>query len=207
MNNLRIVLYHPTLDLVSDRTFRELLKKLSSLSREIQAQEALFLINSSFLEPSEKQSIRDRIRPDLDHIPAYYVEKIQKGSLEVTISMTAFAIWLLQATVGKSIEEAWKRTKFHQWLIDYLSSERRKDTIERNVDAVINNWSMDRFLVESVQKEIDENEDICVFVLLKTFDVLEEDIRERNIKVDVELIIENGRKLIAKLEGEADKNA
>jgi len=127
MNNLRIRLYHQKLDLLSDRTFRALLKRLSALSREIQTQEVLHFVNNSrLLELREKQSINDRIKPSLNHIPSYYIEKIEKGSLEIVLALTAFALWLLQQTVGETIKEAWKKTQFHKELVDYLSSDFRK---------------------------------------------------------------------------------
>ncbi|OWO71721.1 hypothetical protein B2J67_16130, partial [Vibrio cholerae] len=43
MKNIKFKIYHPTLDLVSDRTLRSILKKFSTLLREIQYQEAFFL--------------------------------------------------------------------------------------------------------------------------------------------------------------------
>jgi hypothetical protein len=138
MNNIRIIVYHPNLDLLSDRTLRQLLKKLSSLGREIQTQEVLTLVNDSSLSWPEKQSIRDRITPQLSHISAYYVEELYKDSLEVTLTFTAAALWLLQNTIGESVKEAWKKTEWHEMIVDYLSSD-RLDTVKTYLYAALDN--------------------------------------------------------------------
>lgn len=196
MNDLKLVIYHPSLDLISDRTIRFLLKKTSSLAREIQAHEVFYLINTSQLDASEKQSIRDRIRRDLNHIPAYYVEKIEKGSIELTITVTAFALWLLQTTVGQSLADAWKTTNFHKHLVKYLSRDLRRKTIETNVESAVNNWQIDRFIVERVRKEIDDDGNIVVTVFLSTPQPLEEKIKLEERKIDVNFIIQNSKKIV-----------
>ncbi|EGS7961791.1 hypothetical protein I4S89_003666, partial [Vibrio cholerae] len=71
MKNIKFKIYHPTLDLVSDRTLRSILKKFSTLLREIQYQEVFFLINHSNITKSEKQSLQDRLKGPLNHIDAY----------------------------------------------------------------------------------------------------------------------------------------
>ena len=198
MNNLKLTVYHPSLDLISDRTFRFLLKKLSSLSREIQTAEVLYLINQSDLSASEKQSLRDRVQPPLEHIPAYYIENVRIGSIEVAVALTAVGIWLLQTTIGKSVEEAWKKTRMHEYIIQYLSSDKRRNVIQENVDSVVGNWPVDRFLVERIEKEIDSDGDISVKVFLRTPEELEKVLEKQ--KVDVEFVVNQGKKKILEIE-------
>lgn len=168
MNNVNFVFYHPHLDLLSDRTFRSLLKKISSVLRELQYQEALYLINSFDATPSQRQSMRDRLRGESSHIEAYYIQKLERGSVTLTISLTAVGLWLLQQTIGESIKEAWQKSSMHKELVSYLSGEKRKKVIERNIDVVLGGWIFDNYLIEDLNKTIDAEGDINVRVDLST---------------------------------------
>ena len=170
---------------------------MSTLSREIQEQEVLFLINSnSFLEPNEKQSVRDRIASDLSHINSYYIEKVEKGSLTLTISLTAFAIWLLQNTIGESIKDAWKKTQFHQYIIDYLTSERRADILNKNADIFLDSWMLERFLVDGRERTTDQQGNVTLKISLKTLESIEEHIRQHEERVDVDFVIESSKRFL-----------
>ena len=80
MKNNTFHIYHPELDVISDQTLRSILKKFSILTREIQYQEVMHLISVAEISPSEKQSMRDRLKRPLHHIDGYYFRKIEKGS-------------------------------------------------------------------------------------------------------------------------------
>ncbi|MFM5144087.1 hypothetical protein ACEUA0_16510 [Aeromonas veronii] len=126
MKDIYFKIYHPTLDLVSDRTFRSILKKFSSVIREIQYQEVMVLVNQSDLSPSEKKSIRDKLKGKLNHIDAYYIEKIERGSITITGLVTTAALGLLAVTVGESVKEAWKKSEFHKSLVEYFANSTSK---------------------------------------------------------------------------------
>jgi len=64
-----------------------------------------------------------RITPQVNHISAYYVEELYKGSFEITLTITAAILWLLQNTIGESVKEAWKKTEWHEMMVDYLSTD------------------------------------------------------------------------------------
>jgi hypothetical protein len=69
-----------------------------------------------------KQSAQDRIALHLDHIPNYYIETVRRGSLTVLVTLSAAAYFILQKTLGKTIESAWERTPTHKRLVRFLSN-------------------------------------------------------------------------------------
>ncbi len=164
MKNVTFVFFHPDLDILSDRTIRSLLKKISVILREVQFQEIAYLIKQSDITPSEKQSLRDRLGGQLNHIEAYYLERLERGSLTLTVSLTAVAIWLLQQTIGESIKEAWRQSEMHKNLVSYLSGPQRKEVLVKNIDRVLDAWSYDDYLIEDTNKSIDNQGDLTVKV-------------------------------------------
>jgi hypothetical protein len=202
MKNITFEIYHPDLDIVSDRTLRSILKKFSSLLREIQYQEVFHLINSSELTPSEKQSLRDRLKGPLNHIDAYYVERIEKGSILIVGALTATGLWILKNTIGESIKEAWKQSEMHSNLVEYLSKPKvRDEVIDRCIDRVFDAWNFDGFIIESIEKEkVGENkEDLRVRVNLDTDPVLKKHVEENVQQINVEFLLTELEKEILKL--------
>ncbi|AMK75450.1 MULTISPECIES: hypothetical protein [Methylomonas] len=203
MKEIKFKIYHPSIDIVSDRTFRSLLKTFSSLIREVQYQEVIYLINHSELLPSEKQSLRDRLKGPLNHIPAYYVEKIERGSIVIEVSVSAMALWLLKNTIGESVKEAWKQSEMHKSIVAYLSgSDERKRVIDKNIDMVFDAWKFDAFIVENIEKEELDDDTFSITVNLNTSPLLEEHIKENVKKVDTHLVIEEIQKEINRLSNE-----
>jgi hypothetical protein len=197
MNNVEFEVYHPTLHLVSDRTFRSLLKKLSALTREVQAQEVLYLIRTSKLSSKEQQSLRDRLAPQFSHITGYYLEDVKRSSLTLTVMLTGVGITILQNTLGKTVEDAWRQSDFHIKLLAYLSSPRkRKQVLKRDIDLVVNNWKLDTFVVEDTSVKTDKNGDLKVRVDLSSPELSFSEIEQRSRKIDVEYAIENGQRLL-----------
>ncbi|MCL1122014.1 hypothetical protein N7V09_14225 [Shewanella seohaensis] len=171
------------------------MKKFSKLLREIQYQEVFYLINSSDLSPPEKQSLRDRLKAPLNHIDAYYVRRIEKGSILIESALTASALWLLVNTLGESIKEAWKLSEFHHRLVDYLSKPKvRRVVIDRCFDRVFEAWNFDGFIIDEIEKK-DDGEDLIVKVKLKTEHNLQ-------IHIDQNLQEQNIELLLKKLEEE-----
>ncbi|MGL6407381.1 hypothetical protein ACSZM7_15435 [Aeromonas veronii] len=189
MKDIYFKIYHPTLDLVSDRTFRSILKKFSSVIREIQYQEVMVLVNQSDLSPSEKQSIRDKLKGKLNHIDAYYIEKIERGSITITGLVTTAALGLLAVTVGESVKEAWKKSEFHKSLVEYLTMDlTREKQIERNVDRVFEAWNFDGFVLESVEKEQMPDGSIEIAININTDPWLSKHIEDNLTRDDVDTL-------------------
>lgn len=119
---VRIRFYFPDLRFISDRTFRETLKFASQRIHAIHRQEIDHIIDLFELTDRQRQSIRDRLSHTIDHIPNYYIETIERGSLTIAMVLSASVYFLLQKTMGKTIEEAWTKTNFHHRLVQYLST-------------------------------------------------------------------------------------
>ncbi|HFG1863382.1 TPA: hypothetical protein ACGF2P_003298 [Vibrio cholerae] len=204
MKDIYFKIYHPTLDLVSDRTFRSILKKFSSVIREIQYQEVMVLVNQSDLSPSEKQSIRDKLKGKLNHIDAYYIEKIERGSITITGLVTTAALSLLAVTVGESVKEAWKKSEFHKSLVKYLTMDlTREKQIERNVDRVFEAWNFDGFVIESVEKEQMPDGSIEIVININTAPWLSKHIEDNLTRDDVDTLLVQLNDEIKKLEKNA----
>ena len=201
MKDIYFKIYHPTLDLVSDRTFRSILKKFSSVIREIQYQEVMVLVNQSDLSPSEKQSIRDKLKGKLNHIDAYYIEKIERGSITITGLVTPAALGLLAVTVGESVKEAWKKSEFHKSLVEYLTMDlTREKQIERNVDRVFEAWNFDGFVLESVEKEQMPDGSIEIAININTDPWLSKHIEDNLTRDDVDTLLAQLNDEIKKLD-------
>ncbi|KXJ46257.1 hypothetical protein SAMN04487868_112105 [Marinobacter salarius] len=204
MKNVNFVFYHPHLDLISDRTIRSLLKRISTILREIQYQEVAYLIRSSETTPSQKQSLRDRLDGQLNHIEAYYLERLERGSLTLTVTLTAFGIWLLQQTIGESIKEAWQQSNMHKELVAYLSGPQRKEVLDRNIDRVLDGWTFDNYVIEDVNKTTDEQGELTVRVDLSTPPQIQKRIEENSGPVTIDSIIEDSRRIIITLNKDRD---
>lgn len=201
MKDIYFKIYHPTLDIVSDRTFRSILKRFSSVVREIQYQEVMVLVNQSDLSPSEKQSIRDKLKGKLNHIDAYYIEKIERGSITITGLVTTAALGLLAVTVGESVKEAWKKSEFHKSLVEYLTMDlTREKQIERNVDRVFDAWNFDGFVLESVEKEQMPDGSIEIAININTDPWLSKHIEDNLTRDDVDALLSQLNDEIKKLE-------
>ncbi len=204
MKDIYFKIYHPTLDIVSDRTFRSILKRFSSVVREIQYQEVMVLVNQSDLSPSEKQSIRDKLKGKLNHIDAYYIEKIERGSITITGLVTTAALGLLAVTVGESVKEAWKKSEFHKSLVEYLTMDlTREKQIERNVDRVFDAWNFDGFVLESVEKEQMPDGSIEIAININTDPWLSKHIEDNLTRDDVDALLSQLNDEIKKLEENA----
>ena len=201
MNDVIIRLHHPELNILSDRTFRYLLRRLSAACRELQIREMNDLIDSSELTLSERQSLRDRMRGDLEHMDGYYLETVERGSLTLTVMVTGGALWILQNTLAISVQEAWKKARVHESIVDLLSSDRgdRYYLIERNADLVLSNWNFDRFLVDDLSTEQVDG-DIRIEMQLETWGVIQEQLDERYAKIDSDFLVKTGQDFLAKIE-------
>jgi hypothetical protein len=199
MKKITFEIYHPDLDIVSDRTLRSILKKFSSLLREIQYQEVLYLINISDLTAPQKQSLRDRLKGPLNHIDAYYVERIEKGSILIVGALTATGLWLLKNTIGESIKEVWKQSEMHSNLVDYLSKPKvRGDVVDRCIDRVFDAWNFEGFIIENIEKE-KIGEDLKVRVNLNTDPIVKKHVEKNVQEINVEYLLQELEKEILRL--------
>lgn len=156
MNEFRIEVYHPSLDILSDRSFRYILKRISRLVREIQLREVLDEIDSFDISDPEKQSLRDKLKFQIETLPAYYVEKVERGSLEVVVVATAAAYWLLDKTIGESVSDAYKESAIHQKIIQILSTPLGRKRLPKIAEEVSKEINLGRFLIDESKLDVAE---------------------------------------------------
>lgn len=126
MGRIEVEINYQDIHVVSDRTARELLKELSKAIRWAQRSEVARVLYSAPIGRAQIQSLNDRLDHRLEVIPAYYLERLEEGSLKGKIIVSAFGLWLLQNTVGETIKEAWLAYDVHQAIIAYIKDERPK---------------------------------------------------------------------------------
>lgn len=124
MARIKVEINYQDIHVISDRTARELLKELSKAIRWAQRSEVNRVLHSAPLERAQIQSLNDRLDHKLEAIPAYYLERLEEGSLKGTFIVSAFGLWLLQNTVGETVKEAWLAYDVHQTIISYIEDDR-----------------------------------------------------------------------------------
>jgi len=88
------------------------------------------------------------------------------------------------------------KSEMHTDIVEYLTSKRRPQTLERNVEKVINSWSLDRFMLDSVQSSVDDDGDIVIEILLETPEELELPDDKRDVRIDVDFVLRFAEKEI-----------
>jgi hypothetical protein len=86
--------------------------------------------------------------PEIDHVPNYYIESVTRGSLTIVCALSAAAYFLLQKTLGKTVEVAWEKTVTHKRLVQFLSNStpekavkpRRRATRIKNLGEKGERW-------------------------------------------------------------------
>lgn len=81
MQRLHLHLRHETFADISDRSARQILKSLSKAVRAAQLSDARDFIFSLDLDYSLLRSMEDHLTSEAERIPAYYLERLEKGSL------------------------------------------------------------------------------------------------------------------------------
>ncbi len=118
---VRVEVYLPKLEHLSDRTLGKLLSLVGRVIRRVTRNETAHLVDQMDLSSSERQSLRDRLKPELESTTAYYFDEVQRGSITLSLTLAATGIYLLKKTIGASVSEAWKKGRIHEFLVDILS--------------------------------------------------------------------------------------
>lgn len=102
MKRVELNFHHKEFDDLSDRSIRQFMRKVSTAVRQAQLRELSDFIFAQDLDYREKRSIADHLANASREAPAYYVEKIEKGSLSAIFTASAF---LVAALVRKPVIE------------------------------------------------------------------------------------------------------
>jgi hypothetical protein len=197
MRNLTVTIYHPAMSTLSDRTFRELLKEVSRRLNRIHKQEANYLIDSFQIADPQRQSLRDRIEGELPTIANYYIDKVERSSLTLILMFTGLAYYVLQNTIGKSVEEAWKQSEAHRQIVEYLSTDLR----ERRVKELINQQfpeggRITRFRIVDVSFKKKPQRDLDANIQIDTPQEIE---TTRGPAIDAAYVIKHGESILKTL--------
>lgn len=206
MAEIHLKFYHPDLDVISDRTFRALLKRISTSCRKIQTSEVLYLIKSDpDLTKEEKQSLTDKLKPQLDHIEGFYINRVERGSLEIYVTLTALGVWLLNVTVGESIKEAWKRVNMHRRLVDILSFKERTVVTKEKIKSIVYDDIPDygRMSITNYKFTYTDKEDILIKIDLGTDEQFGHFMHER---YDTAYVKREIKSQLKKIENKHDKD-
>jgi len=171
MNEIRIVIYHPEMGKISEDTFTKLLKSITKIVREAHFQELLYILYDCKYLDDCRERLLALSKRNFNHGTPYYIETVRRGSLELTITATAFAIYFLDKTLGTTISESWRKTQSHKiledhlstrlWMSNYLKSESRRENFVRDIETVLDNWDLDGFEISELKdKEIDGDREI-----------------------------------------------
>ena len=204
MSSLVVKVEYADLPFISDRTARSILKDLSKAVRQAQTIEVEQLLRTANVGRRDRQSINDRLRRPLQEGAVYYVEELRAGSLQSTITMSAFALWLLNITVGETIKDAWRAAPIHQAVIDYIEKD-RSDEFPRILVRALRDRKLltgRAFVVDVTVEQEDGDTIIHVFVASEPEAEIEAEKR-----IEGQDVVEMARQALDRLDiDEQDKN-
>lgn len=189
--DLYIKFYHGDIKNLSDGTLRKLLREYSKLTHEILLDEIDLVLSKLDLTYRQKQSIRDIVKNQISDKPNYYVEKIEKGSFVVIGLVAGFSLFVLQKTLGKNLEDAWKNsepgkdaeknmTKAFNALYKYIKDRPRqitKNLLPRLKKKILGG----RFEINKIEKDNDKTKNFVTLTVVTT----DKDIAKReDTKID-----------------------
>lgn len=189
--DLYIKFYHGGIKDLSDGTLRKLLREYSKLTHEILLDEIDLILSKLKLTYREKQSIRDKIRKQITDKPNYYVEKIEKGSLVVVGLIAGFSVFVLQKTLGKNLEDAWKNSEpgkdAEKNMTNALNTiyKHIKDRPQLIIKKLLPKFRKkiigDRFQIKEIKQGQNNNENVVTFTIITTVKDIE---KKEHIKYD-----------------------
>lgn len=121
MKKVVLNFHHKEFDDLSDRSIRQFMRKVATAVRRAHLRELNDFIFAQDLDYSDQRSIADRLANASRDTPAYYVEKIEKGSLTAVFTVGAI---LLAALVREPV-------------IDLIDDEARRRTLLKNLKCYV----------------------------------------------------------------------
>lgn len=204
MKELYLKIYHPELHLLSQITLNELIKDIGKLVKKNQLQLVNYIIDTSTLSFSEKQSIHDRVKHKLDRIPVFYIDDFKKNSVELTLSITAVCLWILSNTIGETLKDAYKESKFHKYIRKILLSKKVDDFDEEFFQKIKITIFDRRFTVKEAQKFEEKDKRIINIELESPKELLPKDVMI-NTKINRSFVDKKSKEKIEVLSREKPK--
>lgn len=164
-SDIAIIIYHPDLGILSDRTFRQLLKKISKACRKVLSNEIREILHELDLSDRERQSLNDQVKNKLKHSETYYVEQLSRNSTEITIVLTGLGYFLLANTIGETIKDAWRESNAYQKLKDLLLKDWRVNTTPKIIENQFSGESLAPFFIGDFNTHVEEENTFVEFQL------------------------------------------
>jgi hypothetical protein len=100
---------------VSSATLTAILLELEGAFSEVEAEEALIIANELDVSVEDIENLDDLIQQWSMTLNghAIQIERAAKGSLLVGGLIAAVSLWILEKTLGKTLEEAWGESEMH----------------------------------------------------------------------------------------------
>ncbi|MEA3010749.1 MAG: hypothetical protein QOJ91_2441 [Sphingomonadales bacterium] len=160
---------HKEFEDLSERSIRQFMRKVATAVRQAQLQELNDFVFAQELDYSVQRSIADRLANASRDAPAYYVERIEKGSLTAVFTVGAV---LLAALVRQPV-------------IDLIDDEHGRRTLLKNLKRYVKrDWALR--VGHAVADQLDGRE-LGSHVVAKRVRVKE---KVSKIVVDVKLVTE-----------------
>jgi hypothetical protein len=130
----------------------------------------------------------------LGDAPSFYIDHFRRGSLSLVLILSAASFWLLENTIGESVKDAYRRTRLHRRMVDYLSSGEHDRRIANQVKAILVNeeWS-ERFTFHEIEESEDHDGNLLLRVSLRTPSLLEETLDHPDVVMDSAFVAEEIR--------------
>lgn len=163
MQNLNLRLYHETFGPISDRSARQILKMLGKSLRMAQMATLENFIYSLDLSHSDTRSLIDTLHAHTAEIPAYNVQKLEKGSLSLmVVSGVGLAMLLAEQGQARGLSKT-----FFRKLGKFLKKDYATETADHAI-ADLRNRGLGNDIVADEVKVVPDGKDIEVRVELKT---------------------------------------
>lgn len=125
MQELRLTFRHEDFGLISDRSSRQILRQLSKSVRAAQLRELdSFIFQELNLPYSQLRSLQDRLHNQAESSPAYFLERLEKGSLLLFAVASAALVGVLVKLITDTLsDDADGRREALQSLNRYVNTE------------------------------------------------------------------------------------
>ena len=203
MSGIIVEIDYSDLPFISDRTARSILKDLSKAVRRAQTSEINIFLSEVGLGFRERQSINDRLRPRIQEASVYYVEELYAGSLWGKLTISGFSLWLLSATLGETVKEAWKATEIHNSIIEYVET-RRPARFASLLEQELRARDLLTGRAHITEVIVEEREDGLVLRVVLISDP-QANVEHGN-RIGNDDIIEHSRKMLARLRDEDEED-
>jgi hypothetical protein len=115
-SDIGIIVRHPAMGSLPDMTVIALLLDLRSVAEDLHFLEFRWMINEWAIERPD-DDVYEEVRNVVRRLPTFYIERLERGSLTALLMLAVpVFLWVLDKTVGSSIEKAYEGSKLDLWL-------------------------------------------------------------------------------------------